>query len=833
MKRVAICGLFLASSVAWIACASPAEHAASDQVSIPLATESTAERLPGLGKGFLIWESNRTGRWRLWIRDLAGGEPTQLTPDEGRRLHCCPHISPDGRQIAYLSLPPDQDGYPRGGAVGTLMMIQPDGSQPRSIADEARNYYENRAAVWKSRSEIIYIRRDGRTALLDVETGTSSSLTQNASETGPWLINNNLTWAASGQGAFSPFDRDRQQVADRGPRPGCQPYFTHDGIWGFWVVAPGGPINRLHLESGADSSILKKSDRRLPADRGYLYFPMLSSDGRLLAFAASNDEHEHFKADYEVFVVETDPATLELVGEPIQFTHHEATDRFPDVFLEPLPLGRRYGEAPFSWASPPFDHGENEWQWSYGDGTTAEGPTGDHLYTEPGRYEIVARMGDTTLRGQVVVTAATPPTILSSTLHRNGEEIVTVFDESVDISGMGAALESDTPIAAVELDRDYRRLRLTVIEALSTPDILVLTGITDRAQSPNSMEPVRQVIEMPMWPATRDGLTLLWETGDATNLLYDSALEAETAVTMTPRGRARLDSSFAMLPSGGHFEASQGASSRVISASKKTYEISIEMTIEPFVPQQQGSAVILTSASRSRRNFSLEQHGSKLVFTLRMKSRGEQAVARVPLVDLPTGHPTHILVTYSPGSLRAFHEGELVISDSSIEGGFFHWRPAPLVFGSDWNDKRAWRGRLEGVAIYSRALEDEEAHESFLRYRSKLGNRPVKSTWRVRATRTACSAAPTLAQIDPYREALTVCHYQVHRTLVGEDLPARIRVARWSMLDGQQLRLDTPENRPTKLDLSLYGDNPQLESIYLSDTLESPGEGPLFFLDSP
>ena len=53
------------------------------------------------------------------------------------------------------------------------------------------------------------------------------------------------------------------------------------------------------------------------------------------------------------------------------------------------------------------------------------------------------------------------------------------------------------------------------------------------------------------------------------------------------------------------------------------------------------------------------------------------------------------------------------------------------------------------------------------------------------------------------------------------------------MLDGQQIRLETPAKQPTELDLSLYGDNPQLESIYLSDTLESPGEGRLFFFDSP
>lgn len=827
-------GLALTSIVVFLACAAPVENSVPEpQSPPPPPSGEVSKSTSGLGKGFLVWESNRSGRWRLWIRDLAGGNPRQLTPDEGRRLHCCPHISPDGKQIAYLSLPPDQDGYPQGGAVGTLMAIYPEhSSEPRSIVDGARNYYENRAAVWRSPTELIYIRQDGRTAKIDLDTRDYSLLTQETSDTGPWLINSNLTWAASGQGAFSPFHRDRQRVADRGPRPGCQPYFSHDGIWGFWVVAPGGPINRLHLESGTDSTMLKKSDQRMPEDRGYLYFPMLSSDGRLLAFAASSDEHEHFRADYEIFVVETDPQTLELLSEPIRFTHHEATDRFPDVYLAPLPLGRRYGEAPMSWTSAP-DRNEDEWQWSYGDGATSMGSSGEHLYTKPGRYQIAARSGDTTLHGQVVVTAAGPPTLLSSSLHRNGEEIVNVFDEAIDISGLDAKLESGILVGAAELDRDNRRLRLRLAEALTTTDVLVLQGITDRALVPNPLPPTEKVIELPTWPATRDSLTLLWETGDALNLLYDAALDAETAVTMTPRGRARLDSFFRMLPAGGRFEASEGASRRVVLASKKTYEISIEMTIEPDPPQQQGAAIILTSASKSRRNFSLEQQGSQLFLTLRMKSRGEEAFPRVPLMELPSGHPAHIVVTYSPGSLRAHLDGELVLSATSIEGGFFHWRPAPLIFGSDWNGKRPWRGRLEGVAIFSRVLEDEEIHESFLRYRSKLEYRTVKSAWRARGTQTDCSAAPTLAQIDPYREALVVCHYQVQQTLAGETLPANIRVARWSMLDGRQLRLDSPGNRTAKLDLGLFGENPQLESTYLSDTLKPSVEGPLFFLDKP
>ena len=59
--------------------------AASDIDSTPAAPEgprhhdeaSTHE----LGSGFVVWESNRSGAWRLWIRELGAGGARQLTAD--------------------------------------------------------------------------------------------------------------------------------------------------------------------------------------------------------------------------------------------------------------------------------------------------------------------------------------------------------------------------------------------------------------------------------------------------------------------------------------------------------------------------------------------------------------------------------------------------------------------------------------------------------------------------------------------------------------------------------------------------------------------------------
>ncbi|NIA01699.1 MAG: hypothetical protein GWO83_00970 [Bacteroidia bacterium] len=259
-------------AIALIACACQAERTetAADG-SIVDENQGTDGWRSALGNGFVVWESNRSGSWRLWRRDLDGSPVRQLTPDEGPRIHCCPHISPDGQWVAYLSLPADQKGYPRGGALGSLRLIRPDGTGDHLLLPEARNYFENRAVVWRSADELVFIDRDRRTALLNLDSGEVTILTKTASEDYPWLIDSQLRFAASGRVSFAPYDKTRREVLERSPVGGCQPYFTHDGRWGFWVAAPGGPIHKIELATEVVASLLKKPS-------GGLRIPVLPHD---------------------------------------------------------------------------------------------------------------------------------------------------------------------------------------------------------------------------------------------------------------------------------------------------------------------------------------------------------------------------------------------------------------------------------------------------------------------------------------------------------------------------------------------------------------------------
>ncbi len=772
----------------------------------------------GLGPGFVVWESNRGGAWRIWIRDLAGGRPRRLSSDEPGRDHCCPHISPDGRRVSYISGSGGGREYPPDGFLGELRVIAPDGTGDLVVAPVARSYFENRAVVWRSPRELIHIDGDRATMLLDLDNGTSRRLTDPPAERG-WLIDATLSWATTGRPEFALYDAGRRAIVPRRRLGGCQPFFSRDGRWGYWTAGAGGPIDRVDRAGDRRGRILNKNDSRVPDGFGYAYFPMSSADGRLFAWAASQGGHDHFRTDYEVFVAESDPDTLELIGPPSRITRHPSTDRFPDVWQPPLDLGRHAGEAPFTARFEAPSAGE--WEWAFGESGAPSGPAAAHTWERPGRYRVSARLGDRVLRGLVVVRPALPPRVLRVTARAGGRELIVTFDERVDATEARLTLSPDGAIAGWELGPDGSRLVVSLAEPLREAVSLTVSGVRDRARVANVMAPATLAVEPPAWPASRDGLVFLWETADAANLVPDPELGADRTYTLAPSGRARLDAHFAMLTGGGAFALDASQAAGPSAAVKATNELSIEATL--VAGGDDGG--IFAWAGEKAINMWLEQRAGRLVMVLRTGARGPQAYPRVDLFELPSGAPVHVVATYEPGRLVAYRDGRQVLDTAEVQNGFYHWRALPLRIGDG-----AWRGRIEGVAIYDRVLRGDEAAEAYRLYRAKREARqPVPRTV-VEARPVARSRTPTLAEITPYREALVTVDYAVESRLEGPPVADRLRAAQWAILDGASLDVDrAAAGGRLRLTLEPFADQPQLESVYLADTLAGDG-GDLFYV---
>lgn len=846
MDRPSSSGLLLVSLLCLSACQNDAEaHPSAEANPDPPAPRvyTAAPTLADLGDGYAVWESNRSGAWRIWFRAFDSDQPRQLTADEPGRSHCCPHVAPDGRSIAYLSLPKAAP-YPEGGATGTLRVIGVDGTGgdgtrsektgDRVVLESARTYFEHRAAVWRDNGTLIAIRGDGKTIEVDPRSGRQRVLVDSPGPFGRgWLLDPGLRHATTGSPGFGRYDAATRQVTRGPPRPGCQPFVSADGRWGYWVAGAGGPIQVLDLADGTSRTLIAKSDSRLPSDRGYLYFPMLGRNADLMAWAASDGSHDHGRADYDVFVAETDADTLELVSAPIRVTADPATDRFPDVYLAPLGLGRHFGEAPFTLSLDAPVAGD--WRWRIvgprGDVTNETGASVTHTFEDPGGHRIEARLATTTHTGRAWVRPAGPPRVTGTEVV--GPRAVHIrFDEAVDTDSASIRFVSGRAIES-RMVVDDRTLALRLGTDFDGPDTLRIEGVMDRASSPNAMAPAEVEVRSPTWPGRDEGLVLLWPSARSTSSAGDTrgVFEAE--------GRAFTDRVGAMVLDGGTFLADMPTMESVLEGARATNTISVEMTITPYAsprpePGDDAGHIFSFSGGRNRRNMTIQLSGDDLVLLVNTPETGRNAQPGIELGTLPRDRPSHVVIGYEPGRAVFYRDGTLVLDRAVATGGFFHWRPLALQIGDEWQEDQPWRGRLEGLAVYNRLLGADEVRENARRYDDLIASRTKPERTRIEAVLIETSTIPSLESIAPYEDALAVFAYRVERVVEGDYDADEVRAVHRVLSGGA--RLEAASRRPgTRVELVLepFADHPELASLYRSETLPPKWELPLFYALSP
>jgi hypothetical protein len=804
------------------------------------------QQMGKLGRGFLVWESNRTGRWRIWYRELDGSGLRQLSPDEEGRDHFAPHIAPDGTHLVYLSYPAPWNAYqsiPQGVSVPLHLLRLGDGSD-RVLVPSARSYKEDRAAVWIGNHELIYIDGRGRTQQLEIASGEKRQLTEEPDSEFGFLINPTMTHATRGRPVtFALYDPEQRRIALRRRENGCQPYFSHDGRWGFWIENNGGPVRRIDLVTGATGNVIDRNDPRMPSDHRYLYFPMFSSCQRLLAFAASRsgDEHDHFKADYDIFVAQVDPIGLELAGEPVRYSFDPGTDRFPDVFLSGMELGHRRGEAPFSIALeiPDRDTGldtAEPWRWDFGDGTSALAETGTHTFERPGLYQVAVSRGGAELRGDVKVDPARPPEPKRVLVHDAGREVVVLFDEPIAPVKPSLRFESGASVRDWHVAEDGRTVALNRDSPVETEDHLLIAGFVDRAQVPNPMEPHRLLVEPRQWPSRDNGLVFLWKTARDPNLVRGPLTKVPHTYQLEPHRKARLDHDHAMAVSGGSFRVLEFGR-RAVWGFRATNSVTVEATLQPATlepKRDRNLAGIVTFSypedDGTHLSFALAQRGDELVFRLGTSLTGPRGSEPLSLGRVSTSEPTHVIVSYRPGRLHGYVNGERVLDTGAVSGDLGSWSTDDrLQFGMGYDSGSDWNGSIEGVALYTRFMGPAEAAANARAYLELIAEREPVEQVEVRVKLVGRSHVPTLKEIVPYREALVMYEYEVLEVLAGELGDEIVRVAHWAILDGRpQSTVEHEVGEEDRLTLEPFDDNPQVENTYLSDTLELALEVPVY-----
>lgn len=808
--------LLIASGFALNACR---KEEVAEVIPLNLDESLIKKTIARLGSGYLVWERFRNNNWEIWTKKLNGGKEKRLVPGELGHDHFCPKVSPDGRTLSYLSYVNGITPYPaHAGKTGALWIMQISNRKRKLIAKEARSYAEDRAVIWLDNKRLCFIDGQGYTTEYNLDTGKTRRLIKQPHDSFGYLVTADMKHATSGVPEFALYDAEHEVVRHQQRMGGCQPYFTQDAQWGFWMGGAGGPLNKMRLSTREVGQVLQRDDPRLNGKRNYVYFPMVSPCQRLLAFAASPDKHDHFEADYDIYVAHIHPQHFEIIGHPIRYTKYQGCDRFPDVFRKELPLGTQYveGETELTFTIPKEFPGE-EWKWHITGGFDATGRTVKRTFDKPGEYWIDVRHGQQRLRGYVNVSEARPPHVEG--IRREGKDgIIVDFDEPVVPHQATLTLASGAPIPQWQLEDEGYALSATL--PAGTPDgaTLRLDGFLDRAQKPNRMTASTIQVPSTAWPASDEGMVFVWE-----NVKGRTELPNGNPCEVKPSGLAYYSDYGAMKLRGGWFDAPD-AGELVSSSCMKTNEVTVEMIVtpQPVVHDKQLHNIITLANTADLRNLTIGQRGTRLALWLRTPENGPAGnteESHLAMVD--NNQPHHIVVAYRKDKLTVYVDGSEVHNRSRIRGDFSNWENMKLRFGAGMDGSSPWRGLIDRVVIYDRCLSAAEIAQHSNSSIVAESVRNPQDEWKIVAKLIEASSTPTLQEFQPYTEALTRHLYEIQEIREGTPLPnKRIAISHWSWLNAQPLPAQKLKvGYVVELTIHREESHEELKSLFVKDEL--------------
>ncbi len=250
--------------------------------------------------GHIVFSSNRSGAWRIWIVNADGSEMKQLTKQEAEESDVDPVFSPDGKSILFTST--------RGGKAGVWRMLG-DGSKPEKICDGDQ-------AEWSPEGMKIVFRRNERIFTRELVGGKEKGLSPE-----DWPHCSGPAWSPDGKSiAFAARWESGNAiyvVPAEGGKPvkvydkqgACEPHWSPDGTRLVYetethicTISPDGAKNRLITYFG-----------------GVQRYARFSPDGKLLVFCQGVSE----QGPWELYVI---PATG---GTPQKLTEG-GSDMYPD-----------------------------------------------------------------------------------------------------------------------------------------------------------------------------------------------------------------------------------------------------------------------------------------------------------------------------------------------------------------------------------------------------------------------------------------------------------------------------------------------------------------------
>jgi hypothetical protein len=206
-----------------------------------------------------------------------------------------------------------------------------------------------------------------------------------------------------------------------------------------------------------------------------------------------------------------------------------------------------------------------------------------------------------------------------------------------------------------------------------------------------------------------------WFNSKMQNMVFDLKGRPMVRCDLSVRDQAAFDEAGHMNTEKGSFVSSVNGVA-IVKACRKTNQLSIEANIQTHDRGQYGPARIISfSLDGDERNFTIGQQGNDLILRLRTNLTDTNGTnPEIELGEFPPNGRVHLIVSYYPGKLVWWINGEEQ-SSTEIKGDFSTWNSShTLLFGDEMNDSRHWSGRLWAVRIRSAAVNEEMAQRAFV-----------------------------------------------------------------------------------------------------------------------
>ncbi len=351
------------------------------------------------------------------------------------------------------------------------------------------------------------------------------------------------------------------------------------------------------------------------------------------------------------------------------------------------------------------------------------------------------------------------------------------------------------------------------------PDVWVESAALTPAEAATPVADAEALVpDETTWPPGQEDLLFVWEDRSRNNEIEDPAGDRVIVCRVEPEGRARYGRFHEMDVRRGRFVAEE-----MEDLLKNRYREKTAFTFEALLTPSDAHGdspglVAGMSAAAERRNFALLEENGVLYFQARLSVEGQDAdIHRWALFPLNGNETVHVVVTYEPGRIRAYRNGEPMFTRETQDADFRGWQALPLVFGGDADGSESWPGHIEGVALYNRALAPDEVPVHHAVYARRLADRVPAEQVKVQARLINVTPVPEPESIEPYRRALVVNEYEIEDVESGSIDFENVLVAHWAIMDDHVL--DTAERAPGKtyrMTLEPYDERPELEGEWMA-----------------